>query len=214
MRRTLLAAIRSFEVERARGYTGGVAFPCGGGASGGGDRPGRSTHGDRRGASGALAAGQQHNHFRDVGTFVDTDFCETGQTINGAFNVVVNELLAPHNGGDEKIVTSGKIALTNPLTGDTAIQRFAGPVWNTFVSGDPDGVHVEQSTVNGLPEMWKLEHGRRLMTRRRVRRDPDDVRRRGVRQPGGPRLTRGRAPTLESDFELFCETLVPALGIS
>jgi hypothetical protein len=212
MRRTLLAAIRSFEVERARGYTGGSRFRAGV------ERLAVATALAVAlmaivGAPGALAAGQQHNHFRDVGTFVDTDFCETGQTINGAFNVVVNEFLTPHNGGDEKIVTSGKITLTNPLTGDTAIQRFAGPVWNTFVSGDPDGVHVEQSTVKGLPEMWKLEHGRRLIRDAgyvviQTTFDGEEFVSQDVLVDKGPH------PDLESDFELFCETLVPALGIS
>ena len=212
MRRTLLAAIRSFEVERARGYTGGSRFRAGV------QRLAVATALAVAlmaivGAPGALAAGQQHNHFRDVGTFVDTDFCETGQTINGAFNVVVNEFLAPHNGGDEKIVTSGKITLTNPLTGDTAIQRVAGPVWNTFVSGDPDGVHVEQSTVKGLPEMWKLEHGRRLIRDAgyvvvQTTFDGEEFVSQEVLVDKGPH------PDLESDFELFCETLVPALGIT
>ena len=211
MRRTLLAAIRSFEVERARGYTGGSRFRAGV------QRLAVATALAVAlmvivGAPGALAAGQQHNHFRDVGTFIDTDFCGTGQTINGAFNVVVNEFLAPHNGGDEKIVTSGKVTLTNPLTGDTAIQRFAGPVWNTFVSGDPDGVHVEQSTVKGLPEMWKLEHGRRLIRDAgyvvvQTTFDGEEFVSQEVLVDKGPH------PDLESDFELFCQTLVPALGI-
>ena len=212
MRRTLLAGIRSSEVERARGYTGGSRFRAGV------QRLAVATAlavalMAIAGAPGALAAGQQHNHFRDVGTFVDDDFCETGQTINGAFNVVVNEFLAPHNGGEEKIVTSGKVTLTNPLTGDTAIQRFAGPVWNTFVSGDPDGLHVEQGTVKGLPEMWKLEHGRRLIRDAgyvviQTTFDGEEFVSQEVLVDKGPH------PDLDSDFELFCETLVPALGIA
>ena len=211
MRRTLLAGIRSVEVERARGDTGGSRFRAGVR----GLAVATALAGALMaivGAPGALAAGQQHNHFRDVGTFVDDDFCETGQTINGAFNVVVNEFLAPHNGGDEKIVTSGKVTLTNPLTGDTAIQRFAGPVWNTFVSGDPDGLHVEQATVKGLPEMWKLEHGRRLIRDAgyvviQTTFDGEEFVSQEVLVDKGPH------PDLDSDFELFCETLVPALGI-
>ena len=160
----------------------------------------------------SLAAGQDHNHFRDVGTDVDPDFCGTGQAVDIAFNVVVNEFLAPKNGGDEKIVTSGKVTLTNPLTGDTAIQHFAGPVWNTFISGDPEGVHVEEATVKGLPEMWKLEHGRRLIRDAgyvvvRTTFDGDEFVSQEVLVNKGPH------PDLDSDFELFCETLVPALGI-
>jgi hypothetical protein len=45
---------------------------------------------------GALAAGQEHNHFRDIGTDVDPDFCGTGETITVAFNVLFNEWEAPH----------------------------------------------------------------------------------------------------------------------
>ena len=212
MRRTLFAGIRSSEVVRARGYTGGSQLRVG----------------VRRlavalaavvallaavAAPGALAAGQEHDHFRDIGTFVDDDFCGTGQEIDGAFNVVVNEFLAPHNGGEEKIVTSGKTTLRNPATGDVAINHFAGPVWNTFISGDPDGVHVEESTVKGLPEMWKLEHGRRLIRDAgyvviRTTFDGDEIVSQDVLVNKGPH------PDLDSDFELFCETLVPALGIA
>jgi hypothetical protein len=161
---------------------------------------------------GAIAAGPEHDHFRDIGTFVDDDFCGTGQEVDGAFNVVVNEFAAPHNGGEEKIVASGTTTLQNPATGDVAINHFAGPVWNTFISGDPDGVHVEESTVKGLPEIWKLEHGRRLIRDAgyvviRSTFDGDEIVSQEVLVSKGPH------PDLDSDFELFCETLVPALGI-
>jgi hypothetical protein len=212
MRRTLFAGIRSSEVVRARGSTGGSQLRVG----------------VRRlavalaavvallaavAAPGALAAGQEHDHFRDIGTFVDDDFCGTGQEIDGAFNVVVNEFLAPHNGGEEKIVASGKTTLRNPATGDVAINHFAGPVWNTFISGDPDGVHVEESTVKGLPEMWKLEHGRRLIRDAgyvviRTTFDGEEFVSQDVLVNKGPH------PDLDSEFELFCQTLVPALGIA
>jgi hypothetical protein len=211
MRRTLRVGNRSSEVGRARGYTGGL----------------RLRVGVRRlavalaaivgmlaavGAPEALAAGQEHDHFRDIGTFVDDDFCGTGQEVDGAFNVVVNEFAAPHNGGEEKIVVSGKTTLRNPATGDVAINHFAGPVWNTFISGDPDGVHVEVSTTKGLPEMWKLEHGRRLIRDAgyvviRNTFDGDEIIGQEVLVNKGPH------PDLDSAFELFCETLVPALGI-
>jgi hypothetical protein len=42
-------------------------------------------------APAAVAAGQQGNHFRDVGTDVDPDFCGTGQAVDIAFNVRVHE---------------------------------------------------------------------------------------------------------------------------
>jgi hypothetical protein len=39
------------------------------------------------------------------------------------------------------------------------INRFAGPVWVVTVSGDPAGLHVEEVTVKGLPELFKTPHG-------------------------------------------------------
>jgi hypothetical protein len=162
-------------------------------------------------APGALAAGQQHDHFRDVFTDVDDDFCETGQRIDIAGNVLVNEWQAPHK-GDFKTTASGKITLTNPLTGDTAVSRFAGPTWVVNISGDPEGDHVQQVTVAGLPELWKLAHGRVLI------RDAgyvvllqtiedDELVENEVLIINGPH------PDLESDFELFCEVMPEALGI-
>jgi hypothetical protein len=163
------------------------------------------------GAPGALAAGQQHDHFRDIGTDVDADFCGTGQEIDVAFNVLVNEWLAPHK-ADFKSTATGKFTLTNPLTGDTAIGRFAGPTWAVIVSGDPEGDHVEDVTVKGLPELWKLPHGRVLI------RDAGYVVLRQTIEDGEVvsqevLVQKGPHPELDSDFELFCETLVPALGI-
>jgi hypothetical protein len=162
-------------------------------------------------APSALAAGQQGNHFRDIGTDVDPDFCGTGQRIDIAFNVRVNEWLAPHK-ADFKTTAAGKVTLTNPLTGDTVIQRFAGPVWVTTISGDPEGIHVEEATVKGLPELWKLPHGG-VLTRDagyiviRNTLDGDEF------LSGEIIVNKGPHPQAESDFELFCQILPPALGI-
>jgi hypothetical protein len=210
MRRTLFAGIRSSEVERARGYTGGSRFRLG---------VQRLAVASAlavalmaiAGAPGALAAGQEHNHFRDVFTDVDDDFCGTGETINIAGNVLVNEWEAPHV-GDFKSTASGKITLTNPLTGDTAVSRFAGPNWVVNISGDPEGDHVQEVTVAGLPELWKLAHGRVLIRDAgyvvlRQTIEDDEVVENEVLVIHGPH------PELESDFELFCEVLPEALGI-
>jgi hypothetical protein len=102
--------------------------------------------------------------------------------------------------------------LTNPATGDTVLNRFAGPYWVTFVSGDPEGDHVEDVTVKGLPSLWKLPNGGVLL------RDAGYV---TIRNPivddavvdQEILVDRGPHPDLESDFELGCEILVPALGI-
>ena len=39
------------------------------------------------------------------------------------------------------------------------ISQFAGPTWIETVSGDPDGLHVEEVTIKGLPELIKTPHG-------------------------------------------------------
>jgi hypothetical protein len=162
-------------------------------------------------ASGALAAGQQHDHFRDVFTDVDDDFCGTGQRIDIAGNVLVNEWNAPHK-GDFKTTASGKITLTNPLTGDAAVSRFAGPTWVVNISGDPEGDHVQQVTVAGLPELWKLAHGRVLIRDAgyvvllQTIEDDELVANEVL-------IEKGPHPDLDSDFELFCEVMPEALGI-
>jgi hypothetical protein len=146
-----------------------------------------------------------------AGTDVDTDFCGTGQTIDVAFNVLLNEWSAPHK-GDFKGTATGKITLTNPLTGDTVLGRFAGPFWVVNISGDPEGDHVEEITVKGLPQLWKLAHGRVLI------RDAGHVVIRNTIEGGEVvdqevLILKGPHPDLESDFELGCEILTEALGI-
>ena len=159
----------------------------------------------------ALAAGQQGDHFRDVGTDVDPDFCGTGQEIDVAFNVRVNEWLAPHK-GDFKSTAAGTQIFTNPLTGDTVLGRFAGPVWVTTVSGDPEGLHVEEVTVKGLPELFKTPHGG-VLTRDagyivlRNTFDGDEFISSEIVVNKGPH------PQADSDFELFCQILPAALGL-
>ena len=62
-------------------------------------------------------------------------------------------------------------------------------------------------------ERWKLEHGRVLIRDAgyvviRQTIEDDEIVDQEVLVNKGPH------PDLESDFELFCETLVPALGIT
>jgi hypothetical protein len=159
----------------------------------------------------ALAAGQQGDHFRDVGAEVDPDFCGTGQEIDISFNVRVNEWVAPHK-GDFKSTAAGTQIFTNPDTGDTVVGRFAGPVWNVTVSGDPEGVHVEEGTAKGLPELFKTPHGG-VLTRDagyivfRNTFDGDEF------ISGEIVVNKGPHPEADSDFELFCQILPAALGL-
>jgi hypothetical protein len=158
----------------------------------------------------ALAA-LADERFHDVFADVDDDFCGTGQPIEFAVDVTGNLWDAPHK-ADFKQTATGSVTLTNPLTGDTAVNRFAGPSWVVLISGDPEGDHVDVVTVKGLPEHWKLAHGGVLIRdagyaviRNTV--ENDEVVDQEIL------LERGPHPDLESDFELFCEVMPEALGI-
>ena len=103
------------------------------------------------GAPGALADGQQHDHFRDVFPDVDDDYCGTGVEIDIAVNVLVNEWQAPHK-ADFKQTATAKYTLTNPLTGDTAVSRFAGPTWVVdILRATPRATTSSRSPSRGSP---------------------------------------------------------------
>jgi hypothetical protein len=92
------------------------------------------------------------------------------------------------------------------------INRFASRASDVFVSGDPEGIHVVDSTVKGLPELLKTPHGGVLLRDAgyvviRNTFDGDELIGQQILVDRGPH------PDLESDFELFCQTVLPALGI-
>jgi hypothetical protein len=107
---------------------------------------------------------------------------------------------------------NGYVTLTNPLTGAFVTNRFAGPLWEKLVSGDPAGLHVQDTIVKGLPELWKSSRGG-VITRDagyiviRNTFDGDTFISSEIVVNKGPH------PQAESDFELFCELIPPALGI-
>jgi hypothetical protein len=162
-------------------------------------------------APAAHAADPQVNHFRDVGTDVDPDFCGTGQQIDIAFDVLITEWLAP-NQADFRNTVSGKVTFTNPLTGDTVINHFAGQFLDETISGDPEGLHVHEFTNIGLPELFKTPHGG-VLTRDagyivfQVTFDGDEFISSEIVVNNGPH------PQADSDFELFCEIMPEALGL-
>ena len=48
---------------------------------------------------------------------------------------------------------------TRRLTGDTVIEHFGGPASEKTISGDPEGLHVQEVVVKGLPDLIRAEHG-------------------------------------------------------
>jgi hypothetical protein len=162
----------------------------------------------------ALAAPPSHEHFRDVGTDVDPDFCGTGQTINISFDARVNVWLSPE-GAEELVRTtvSSKVVFTNRVTGDSVTVSAAGMSTEVPISGDPAGLHTFLVTTKGLPEKIQTTHGPVLLRDAgiiafEVTFDGDEF----ISQELV--LVKGPHPEAESDFELFCEVMVPALGIA
>jgi len=162
--------------------------------------------------AGAIAANPTVVHFSDSGTFVDDNFCGTGETVNGAFEVKVTEWLTP-NQADYRNTSQGTTTFTNPANGATVILHFAGPFTATIVSFNEDGGTTELQTFKGLPEQIKTAHGGVLL------RDAGYVQFLRTFDADGELISsevvleRGPHPDLDSDFEAFCDVTVPALGL-
>jgi len=160
----------------------------------------------------AIAGNPTVNHFSDSGTFPDDNFCDTGETVNGTFEVKGTEWLTP-NQADYRNTSQGTQTLTNPKNGSSVILHFAGPFTATIVSFNEDGGTTELHTFKGLPEQIKTSHGALLL------RDAGYVTFLRTFDADGNQLTsevvleKGPHPDLDSDFEAFCEATVPALGL-
>ena len=162
----------------------------------------------------AFAAPPEHEHFRDVGTFVDEDFCGTGQEIHGSFDFRVSVWIASDSPtGLVRTTVSGKTVLTNPATGDSVIFSQAGQTTEEVVSGDPAGLHTVLVTTKGLPEKIQTTHGP-VLTRDAgviaflLTFDGDELIDEQIVVVKGPH------PEADADFELFCEVTTEALGIT
>jgi hypothetical protein len=164
----------------------------------------------------AFGAPPEVLHFKDIGPFVDPDFCGTGQTVNGSFNVRTNVWIS--SAGPEELVrstASGKISFTNPANGRSFLLSFAGQTTDRVIEGEEGGVHTHEIVQRGLPEKIKAEG-----------RGPVLVRDAGIIVfhitfdknhnviAFETVLIKGPHPEAESDFELFCEVGTAALGIA
>jgi hypothetical protein len=160
----------------------------------------------------AVAANPDVNHFEFSDNFTDDNFCGTGMAVDISVAGHGTEFLAPNQPVDYRNTTEGNIVFTNPLTGDTVIQHFAGPFSDTTISGDPEGLHVHEGVVKGLPELIRTEHGGVLIRDagyvvQHLTFDGDEFISMEVV------VNRGPHPDLESDFELFCQVMPEALGL-
>jgi hypothetical protein len=161
----------------------------------------------------ATAANPDVVHFDFSDSFSDDDFCGTGMTIDISIEGHGTEFLAPNGNRDYWQRVVGNTTFTNALTGDTVIQHFANGFIARVIAGDPEtGTWVEEGTFSGLPEQLRLEHGGVLL------RDAGIATFRNTFVEGelvSSELVsfKGPHPDAESNFELFCEVMVPALGL-
>ena len=168
------------------------------------------------GVPSAVAANPGVTHRIEVGSFPDTDYCETGQTVNVSFSARITEFSAPNQPVDTRRVQHGTFVLTNPETGATVTNHFANQNTEVTISGDPAGVHTEEWTFIGLGEVVRTEHGGVLT------RDAGYLVIRLVLNGNSfpPLFTpeivvnKGQNPDAETDYALFCEITTSALGLT
>ena len=159
----------------------------------------------------ALAANPEVNHFTDSWSYVDDDFCGTGESVQFEGSVVVTEQLSPHQ-ADFTNTFSGRQVVTNLETGDYVILHWAGHSTDSIVSGDEEGIHTHQFTTLGLPESLRLP-GAGMITLdagyivQLQTFDGDEF------LFGEVTVQHGPHPEADADFELFCEVMIEALGI-
>ena len=162
----------------------------------------------------AAALGAAPTRFHNTFTEEDADFCGTGQTvlIEGTEDATV---WFGETGGDPtqalKANIKRLITYTNPENGLAVVERWAFSETNEITSGLESGVHTHEFVDRGLKAAFKLANGRLLtrdagaVTYRVTFDENDDVTNFEVVSIRGPH------PAFEED--IFCSTLVPALGL-
>jgi hypothetical protein len=158
----------------------------------------------------AVAANPGVIHFAITDSFTDPDFCGTGQAVDTSISVKGTQFLAPNQPVDSRNVTQVKVVYTK--NDATVIRHAAGPVSETTISGDPDGVHTVEITVRGLTGHLRTADGLVLLgagylVLHEVFDGDEFVSREIV-------INRGPHPNAESDLALFCEVTLDALGLS
>lgn len=149
------------------------------------------------------ALGADHVRINEVGT--DDDFCGTGASVDYSVKGHINLF-------ENKITGGTRTTLTNPLTGASIIDSVAGQVRFERVDG-ADGAYTFLEIRVGSPEKLKLAHGEvltmdvgNLVIAHHFDADDNYL---------GSELVKlsGPHPDFESDFTLWCELALEALGL-
>jgi len=161
----------------------------------------------------AFAAGPT---FRDRDTFTDADanFCGTGELVLIEGSVVANVWIGTTGGDPEqelKATANLRITYTNPDNGLSVVEHWAFVRTNEVISGVVGAVHTHEFVERGLKATFKLANGR-LLTRDagnltyRITFDAND-------EPIDFEVVSIRGPHPAFEEDVFCSTLVPALGL-
>lgn len=162
----------------------------------------------------AAAFGAAPARFHNTFTEEDANFCGTGElvVIQGTEDAI---LWTGETGGDPtqtvRANVKRRITYTNPDNGLTVVERWAFSQTNEIISGLESGVHTHEFVERGLKATFKLANGR-LLTRDagaltyRVTFDEND-------EVTDFQLVSMRGPHPAFGEDLFCSTLVPALGL-
>lgn len=163
------------------------------------------------GPASVLAASPTPAHFKEVGTFIDPDFCGTGNQVDGSFDITGTNFLTPSHDIAVKQAAEARVTLTNPDSGATVVVHSAGTTIIRAISSTPTGSTLLVSS-RGLPEQIKTPQGRVLThdagyLQLLLTLDNDG-------QVVGSEIVidRGPHPEAEADLALFCEVTTTALG--
>ena len=159
----------------------------------------------------AVAANPGVIHFTVTESFTDGDFCGTGQAVDTTISVKGTQFLAPNQPVDSRSISRVTVVYTNPENLATVLRRAAGPVSDTVIFGDPQGLHTVETTVRGLVGHLRTPDGLVLLgagylVLHEVFDGEEFVSREIV-------VNRGPHPNAESDLALFCEVTTAALGL-
>jgi hypothetical protein len=166
-------------------------------------------------AAAAFAAGPAFQE-RETFTEEDPNFCGTGETVVVEGTVLYQAWIGT-TGGDPtqeiKSMLNIHITYTNPDTGASVVERWSHMNTNEIISGLESGIHTHEFTERGLKAMFRLKNGGLLARDAgsltyRVTFDAND-------QVTGFEVVsvRGPHPGFAYEGDLFCDTVVPALGL-
>ena len=163
------------------------------------------------GPASVLAANPTVEHFTEAGNFIDPDFCGTGKSVDGTFDITGTNFLTPNQDIAFKQTAETTLTYTNPDTGATVVTHSAGTFIIEAITSTPTGSTLLVSNL-GLPALIKTPHGS-VLTRDAgnlllvLTLDNDG-------QVVGSEIVidRGPHPDAEADLALFCAVATTALG--